>query len=678
MTLLSPSIFNVGRSMFNVPICLMILVSGLSSSQTLPDQDLRLELLPTGEKLLHWTGHPELTYFLQASPDLQDWTWAPNIEPGLNGPMSYEVDGPSAGGFYRLQYTDQAPAPGETVGSADYDGDGLTNLQEITPRPRPGGIVGYTNLKPNIQTNPLRKDTDGDGLDDKWEEDHGLDPTDDGSRDINNGPNGDPDGDGVNNLGEQQAKTDPKNGEDFPIQMYTAFRYAYGAGDTVQAEGSWGYYTSHTYWQPATSTQSYDNYFSLDILASKASATAFPLDPGPLAQGQPLLSTGVYSHCLTTSDGSLAEGKIEQKRIWIKAPAKPELQEYPFLKITEKRNPFGESPATTLSSEVVIMKIQPNQIFSDPFDLSVIPDSVSSFWMAASCRLIPIKINIHEPNKEPPSDGVLVKAGEKLVYEITNESLPPGISVTWDYKILRGDGFFEVWTAFGTGNKIEIATQSAGIFKIRAKIAIPGQESPKYLYYVRERDDPHGKDSAGTMNPKYKKGQIQFVGVTEGELQLGIVKKARSFLGSTAYSKSVSVVATPTLTAGIGSNKCNIFVYHMATNAGASIPLDVAGSPPRAFDWYDSKFPISGWAWLFSTDTVKPGAIVSRYMEGGSLEDIFLDWDVHIPHTSAHVGILDYDGAWINAGPRNVNRYPHISDAAYQEAHYRKANIPPP
>jgi hypothetical protein len=67
------------------------------------------------------------------------------------------------------------------------------------------------------ETDPLRADTDGDGLPDGWEVNHGLDPLDNGTysfRDgglgnIVNGPDGDPDTDGVNNATELANGTHP-------------------------------------------------------------------------------------------------------------------------------------------------------------------------------------------------------------------------------------------------------------------------------------------------------------------------------------------------------------------------------------------------------------------------------------------------------------------------------------
>ncbi len=188
-------------------------ISKLSSAQTLGiAQNLDFLTPSTGGKFLHWHGDSDRTYFLQIaepSDPLKSWFWAPFIEAGNDEDITFEIDGTAEKGFFRLHYTDQLPGTGETLDTADYDNDGLTNLQEITHRPRPGGIAGFPGLSPNIQTNPLLADTDGDGLTDKWEEDHGLDPTDNGTRDTNNGPNADPDRDGLTNLQEQSAGSNP-------------------------------------------------------------------------------------------------------------------------------------------------------------------------------------------------------------------------------------------------------------------------------------------------------------------------------------------------------------------------------------------------------------------------------------------------------------------------------------
>jgi hypothetical protein len=56
-------------------------------------------------------------------------------------------------------------------------------------------------------------DADGDGLPTTWEVSYGLDPKDNGSVKVENGPKGDPDGDGLSNLDEFKLGTSPKDAD---------------------------------------------------------------------------------------------------------------------------------------------------------------------------------------------------------------------------------------------------------------------------------------------------------------------------------------------------------------------------------------------------------------------------------------------------------------------------------
>ena len=104
----------------------------------------------------------------------------------------------------------------------DFDEDGLADILERT----------------QYGTDPTNKDTDGDGMSDGWEVEHGLNPLDDGESDPleqdpgeadvtdaeqenetdswpdpNQGPNGDPDNDGLTNQQEQELETDPQRSD---------------------------------------------------------------------------------------------------------------------------------------------------------------------------------------------------------------------------------------------------------------------------------------------------------------------------------------------------------------------------------------------------------------------------------------------------------------------------------
>ncbi|MBB3059220.1 putative Ig domain-containing protein [Microbulbifer rhizosphaerae] len=86
---------------------------------------------------------------------------------------------------------------GDGIGNnsdSDDDGDGLTDADELS--------VYFTD--------PLLRDTDGDGMDDGWEVQHGLNPTLDDAED-------DLDGDGYSNLEEFASGSDPVDASSIPL-----------------------------------------------------------------------------------------------------------------------------------------------------------------------------------------------------------------------------------------------------------------------------------------------------------------------------------------------------------------------------------------------------------------------------------------------------------------------------
>jgi len=300
------------------------------------------------------------------------------------------------------------------------------------------------------------------------------------------------------------------------------------------------------------------------------------------------------------------------------------------------------------------------------------PSGVMASELEADLPIKPIELVVHKKNEAMPTDGVLIMVGDILVYEITDDpagfSLPPS-AVAWESRKLKGDGSFGTWTTFSGvfGPKVEVLESAAGIFQVRARID-RGGGAVLYLDYKRKVDDPHGRGSDGAMNPIYKSGQPDYVGIAAALPQYQLARNARAWLGSEAFAVSANVTVSATATAGVGDNKCNIFVYHACISAGATVPLDYGGWPPRANNWIDSSFAIAGWTYQAPSWDPEPGVVV------GAPAPMFpfADFPPPIQLYSGHLGVLDYDGGWVSAGSNNVSRYAHLTTFRVGYASFRK------
>ncbi len=140
----------------------MLLFIGLAMSvkaQTVVDDNAGLRLTKdaaTGNFLLSWWGASGITYFIQQSHDLTTWSYVPQLSDGTDAVDGMNFTCTDNRLFWRLQYSYNGGVPGANL---DFDGDGLTNAQELA-----------------AGTDPFNPDTDGDGCTDGEEVAAGTNP----------------------------------------------------------------------------------------------------------------------------------------------------------------------------------------------------------------------------------------------------------------------------------------------------------------------------------------------------------------------------------------------------------------------------------------------------------------------------------------------------------------------
>ncbi len=144
--------------MFGV-VGMILSCSGALRAQTASSPSEGLCAVPgtsAGVMQICWWGKAGRSYFLQTNPTLHPLTWsyADVVETGANSVLSYSlVQSTAQRMFVRLVYTDSPN--GGNAALADFDGDGLTNAQEVAA------------LGPH--SDPFVADSDWDGYSDSVE-----------------------------------------------------------------------------------------------------------------------------------------------------------------------------------------------------------------------------------------------------------------------------------------------------------------------------------------------------------------------------------------------------------------------------------------------------------------------------------------------------------------------------
>ena len=131
-----------------------------------PQSQMNFTPVAAGTWAADWAGVAGKVYFFQWSTDLVNWYYAPFIDFG-EGDHSYGCASTTPGFFVRLHHGEFDGVNSlEDAMNADFDGDGLSNIFEVT--------YGYNPFDSGSGDNLM--DPDQDGMGNSTEQARALDP----------------------------------------------------------------------------------------------------------------------------------------------------------------------------------------------------------------------------------------------------------------------------------------------------------------------------------------------------------------------------------------------------------------------------------------------------------------------------------------------------------------------
>lgn len=261
---------------------------GIAKTITLPDQAARLNASYTLSG-----GVNKLYVRMGLSPDLDslmtrgqsDLSFTHNAEQGrvtlsntFSEPVTATVSYNSTSAAYVTSAVDDNPEMGFDWQTVNMRNQAFTQQVEIE------NITGQTSFSVSLAMETGATDFDNDGLPDWWENQYGLSSEDNGSTDIDNGPNGDFDGDGHTNLTEWLVGMIPnaKDSSAFPKISMTPIPGGYRLSFPTLPDRRYQMLTSTTLneqsWLPhsaATVTGTSDSPGTLEIDITKTDPQRF-------------------------------------------------------------------------------------------------------------------------------------------------------------------------------------------------------------------------------------------------------------------------------------------------------------------------------------------------------------------------------------------------------------------
>lgn len=311
-------------------------------------------------------------------------------------------------------------------------------------------------------------------------------------------------------------------------------------------------------------------------------------------------------------------------------------------------------------------EVPEGDLVSAPVDVNCPALSSDKLGVTCAAHLTVIKSN----GEALPADGGCFQLLDAIRLNIGTNVIPDEW-VRWQRRQLLADGSFTGWETMHknpAGEPLEgtfpspYFFQHYGIFQIRAKVTLPGNEVV-HIPYIRMRHARAIRNSRDDDNPHLKAGEWDYVGVARNAACKALRDSAVNWLGSVTYAKDDNhVVTDPYSLYNPNTNnksKCNLFVAHVAVQAGFPVPfyfrkLIVPTAPLAREDWYTDPedhvdLDAYGWKYWGTNSRPHPGMVISSPGAGADA-------------ASGHVGFVDYDGSWINAGKLTVNKSIHITD----------------
>jgi hypothetical protein len=344
--------------------------------------------------------------------------------------------------------------------------------------------------------------------------------------------------------------------------------------------------------------------------------------------------------------------------------------------------PAGQSTSLTVNLSVT----EGNRI-SAPIAIPLLDD----VGVNRRVTLVPADIAILEGIGTTPADGLCVQTGETFKLDFNGkereayECRLPDEWITWQVRRLMYDGNFESWTNLvdpvsqelvkGCEVTASVPAGHFGCYQVRASVSHDLEYSVE-IPAVRMRDATNAINADDVKNPKLAAGQPEYLGVANNNTAESVRNGAVRWLGSTAYSLVKNVETRPGWIYNADTtdaNKCNIFVTHVANANTAPTPYWYYKFLPRApiarDDWYSEPelhIDLDGPGWNYIGTWIPILPVVGPLVPGMVVAS-------HGLGTQGHCGIIDYDGAWINAGLKTVNKSIHAThpNEAYTDYHMR-------